>query len=492
MQTLILCVAPGPGKNLDIAPALLANAEYATEISDAKGEYDVIWAQDCALSSLFTPEGDADEDFWGAAWEHLKDEGILCVKGLAKFINVTMELQDFSRVVRQLASRFFLGRYQDDTHVFRKILELPRELTIPENLNALLRASKPIASLFDMNPNKEVCELVEKKSKVLLGGGIEGQVFYHPEWRTDVAVKRIRTSAKHIPESKKSPFPNPRGHIYKGGTGFLELLSTSLISELSDGTSRQGFSLHIPRVTGFFTCVNEASTYDVYIISELMQGGLDSWLRKNSKGNVPMVKAVIWQALYAIISINTLNWQHHDASPRNFLISDVKADEVFMNREIGKASRWIYKLERDVPQSDVDSGFHEWSLKNFRKVVKIADFGFLMHLEQSPETWTSNAPDAEFRVTHRLKLASDVNYFMATLAGFFHDSEATWSPLFQEWAGLAGIGVANIMAGLRFAGAGLWSPGLSKAFYATFRTKPEYDSWDTVKLLNSKFFAEVL
>ena len=481
MRSLILCAEPGPGKNTDIRPEILENADFGSDGELPEDQiYDVVWAQECSLDLLFTREGKLQDDFWMSVWNHLRPEGVFAVKGLRKYIGVTLQVQDFSDIIRAASKWFFLVGFADDTHAFRKILD-NADVTTIEELNDAMRMGQPLADLFNMDPEKEMCSIANKFG-VKLGEGAQGDVFYHPEWRTDVAIKRIRTQKRIIAGATKPFIRNPKQGVYSVTDGFLEMLSSSLIAELSDGTSDKGYSLHVPRFTGFFTCPGEmpglGTVYDLYIITELMQTDLKKELKFT--GDRQIMKSLVWQALYTLISINAIGWQHHDASPRNFLVSDVQPNEIFLNREIGKASRWVYRLNGK-----------SWSLKNFRKVVKVADFGFLVHLE-APEIHYSDELLPEFRVTNKLKRGADVNYFMITIMRQLDDS---FKPLFEDWWRLIkGPHVESLYATLlRTANAG--SPHTSQmaeVFTEFLRSTEKYDDWDTVELLSSPFFSDIV
>lgn len=550
MRSLILCVAPHvpgtterhPEKNLDIHSDVLENAEFAPDVNALKSlvlehqeesSYDVIWAQDCALDMLFTPDSDPKRDVWGLIWTLLKPGGVFTIRGLQKYIGVTHELQDFSHVVREVNSIFVLIAFRMNAHVFRKVtsmvrvnpdtlsptsLDLPGEVTTPEDLNAAMEGYKPLSDLFNLNPDKEVCEIAQHrgsaswmKPPVLLGGGAEGQVFHYPEWRTDVAVKRIITDHLFIPGATEPLIPKPSksahsSPIYWVEQGFLEVLSSSLISELSTGSGHNGFSLHIPRFTGFFTCLHDETQmnesggvqagpkYEIYVITELMQGSLEDALNAATSGRRPedllIAKSLIWQALYSLVSINALQWQHHDASPRNFLVSNVKRNELFLDMEIGKASRWVHKLELGGKR-------YEWSLKNFLKVVKIADYGILTH-EDDPIIESDQKYGDAYRIDGKMKGAFDVNYFMTTLPGSLRKANPVlFEPLFKEWYALMGVpkGLTphNVLTTFQNLGKfETWPESVTEVINYAFRSKPKYDNWNPISLLNSKFFSDVV
>lgn len=489
MRSLILCAEPGPGKNLDIMPEIVQNADFDPNVSQTglittNKMYQVIWAQECSLDLLFTRESDPNEEFWKSVWDHLDPGALFTVRGLRKYINVTLQVQDLSRIIRAVSKWFLLVAFQQDAHVFRKILE-GADVTTIEELNEAMQTAQPLHELFDMAPDKEICEIAAK-FKNQLGEGAQGQVFYHPEWRTDVAIKRIRTQKRIIPEATQPFIPLPKNGAYSVTDGFLEMLSSSLIAELADGTSDKGYSLHIPRFTGFFTCPGNlpgmGTVYDLYIITELMQTDLKAALQKNAK-DMKVVKSLIWQALYTLISINAIGWQHHDASTRNFLVSDVKADEIFLNREIGQASRWVHRLNGK-----------SWALRNFRKVVKVADFGFLVHLDDPMITYSDvKYVDVDFRVTNKMKRGADVNYFILTA---IENLGPSFAPFYETWWKLIGAPklendlyqtLWDVMMTRK-----PWSEDIEKVINRTFRTTEKYDDWDTIALLDADFFKDVV
>ncbi len=491
MQTLSLC----DGKN-SIQTLFDLHDEF-------KYTYDVVEAKQCMLKELFDIKDNQSipkYTVWLSIWFVLKSDGIFRIHNLKPFGS------------RFLISKIFiLINENNGVFTFKKVFDITPQITSPEDINDLMRKSQPLSRLFNLDPKKFICSIPFNKDIIELGSGAEGEVFVSPSWRSDVAIKRIQTRKRYIEGGTPKLFDKPRitstGHtIYDTDKGFLETLSSSYLNDLTTSSSVNGYSLHVPRFTGFFICPDEQSAvnqlnddpvYDIYIISELMQTTLRVWLRKEIsmlKPNIKKIKAVIWQALYAIISLNELKWQHHDASPSNFLIRNVIEDELFLENNIYQAQAWTYKLNIEGQKSI-------WSIKNMRILVKISDFGFMTRF-QDPQIHNTDSHKPSHRITNFMKKAVDVNYFLISLYFNFRkekDKEYILETLYEDWFTLMRRnnpslpeGIDDIMARFERFARNEPDPVMDNIFYDTLRSKEPYDSWNTSEILNSRFFADII
>jgi hypothetical protein len=460
-------------------------------ISDvAPDQYDQIKIGDCTMSELFEPDsGFLKIETWTQIWAYLKPHGVLLVGQILKLIGKSKILQDFSQIVRQLNSIFMLVGIEDDSDgkqlfVFAKVTN--PEIVTTEVLNDLIEAGKPLNSLFQhIRTSQEICTRVkfEEAHMKQLGRGAEGVVYYDPTWRTEAVIKMVANIGRYVPGDSKQLIKDPVKSTYHPGK-FLEVLSSSLLTGLTTGNDKHGFTFHVQRFTGFFTCI-EKEQYDLYLISEKMDDTFADWVLRDRP--VKTFKALVWQALYITISLNRLGWQHHDANCNNFLIKEIEQGDYFMSEDIGSAKEWIYKLD----------GL-EWSLQNVGAVLKIADYGFTTHFEYPVilgEDMDSNLEKVDYRVNNKMKGNADVNYFMTTLTGRLGKPSLIklFTPLYEEWCAL--IKAPKMLDPIREFRRFNWEKPegpVQDMMTSKYRLIEKYDQWDAMKLLNSKFFDDVM
>lgn len=485
LQDVIFCGNRTIAEDAGIDPTLVNNAVYLNlsleNLSDIGSQKcKTIWLLGCQIDALFG-EDDIVEEMWTALWKALIPSGVLAISGIVKKIGKTVELEDFNRIVRRLNAIFILIAQRDDLLIFRKIYKMLPDIVTTEQLNDLLDDAKDVTELFQpYKQGKEVCDIVTKYPKIYIGGGADGDVFHFPSWRSDVVIKKLESIAPYDP-SMPRPFDiEIEGRKY-GTRDFLEVFVGSLLNDLATGESQNGFTIHLPRFTGFFTCPHEGS-HDLYIIEEKFQTDMQHWIETNPT-EVTKLKIMIWQVLYTLVSLSELKWVHFDCSPRNIFVQILESESYFDHQQVGKAGTWVYRLNDK-----------EWKLKNVNIAVKIADFGYMHHFDNPQLALKPEISDIRFRVIDKFRRGVDIGYFMASLAfnmirnpGVFKKFE----PLYEEFLELMGTRIVNIEA--EFDKLLKSEPTeLDEFFEETSRLKASFENIDFSSLLDSKFFSDVM
>jgi len=450
------------------------------------GTYDEITSRDGLRSQLFESKWPyVKMSVWVKLHELLKSDGKLQIKK----INVPDFLSAMSRI-----NGLFLLVAEDENNelTFVKSNEMRPEIVTPDELNELLRKAKPVNQLFQhTNLDMQTCQIIKKTNKVILGSGMEGTVYYIPKWRSDVVVKIAENIHRYIPNHDPEMIVEQNLVKKSYESENTESLSNSLLNDLTTGQSNQGFSLHVQRTAGFFTCI-ENQSYDLVMLNEKMDGDLKTFFKKFykhfetnnvSNGDFKMFKAMVWQALFAIVSLNELGWLHQDASLHNFLVKKVSKDDTFLGNDIFSPSHWLYKLDN-----------RSWKVSNVHMIVKIADFGWTIHTKNPKISTSKYAPD-EYRMTQdEMQKGSDVNYFLACLA--YYAKNESWKRdienFFQYWFKLLDLeGIPDITDSIQN-----WTENdprnLEDILTSALRLEKKYDNWDTLAILDAPFFEGVV
>lgn len=441
----------------------------------------------CGLQSLFKV-GSPKMEIWSMLWEILGSKGneTLTIHGLNNLIKRSPELEDFSLVLRTLNNFFILLKFENDMHTFLKVNTLKPEIVTPEVLNKRLISGQEVTNLFEIPTKREknMCSIVSKEDdRKLIGGGVDGLVYYFHKWRTDVVIKRIPDIGMVIPNHEPEFRYNVEAEHYKS-QALIDVFASSLLNELTTGLSTSGFSMLIPRFSGFFTCAEDGE-YSIYLIEEKMDTDLEK-LFTTKKLSLETMKVMVWQSLYIMLSLNRLGWMHFDANPRNFFVSKLSGNDYFGGQEVGSAPEWYYKLDDRT-----------WLVKNCGYVSKIADFGYAHHFRSPFLSFWPPPEDPDYRVVNRFRPGVDVGYFMVGLASiliFDIKGFKEFEPLFQTWLELLDVKLPN-SASLETAFRNVLTdqPGpLADLFTSTFRITEKYETRDVFDLLDSNFFAEVV
>ena len=438
------------------------------------------WVVGCALDLLFDGKPEyVSEKMWDTLFAKLQNSGSLVITNIVDKIRKTKELEDFNAIIRQLANKWLLTSKHKNGYVFRKVETLNPAFVTPENLAIGIRNGERISSLFETQGGL-MCEVMQNndKNKIRLGKGVQGAVYFYPEWRSDVVVKRIITKIPFLPD--KVPGFSPEDGKYVLESDYIEPFALALLNDLE-----YGHTIHLPRVTGFFSCISEKEDmYAFNIIMEKLDGDLKRWLNFENDGD--KMKAMIWQCLYILIAFSRMGWEHFDSSPANFLVSKVNPDDLYEGAPIGSAKNWIYKLNGK-----------SWKLKNCGYIAKLADFGFTYHF-QDPiiklDTSDVNYDPEKYLLTNIKTQGGDVGYFMMALAYTFNNNHELKfiMPLFEEWVDIIEAPKsANVMKEIDMFIRRQKSVFETVAF-DTLRLRPDYAKKDPSALLDSPFFASVL
>jgi serine/threonine protein kinase len=369
-------------------------------------------------------------------------------------------------------NRFFIPIGEEkDWNIFMKAVTLTPEIVSPETIVDLMTKREDLNPLFNQKvETSEICRVIGRetsRSGISLGKGSQGEVYYIPSWRSDAVVKLVRNAVW-----KQDPvFTEPVKGVYYGDN-LVEVLSGSLASQLLPGKSHEGYLLHLQRYMGFFTCLgSDASYYDFYLINELATGDLYNYLRKVQ--SLRELKVLLWQSIFSLHVLNTLEYFHQDASVTNIFYKVLKQDDQILGYDIFSAKEFVYRLEG-----------REWTLPNVGKIVKVADFGFMTHLAD-PMVFAQQY-DPGYRIENTNKGAYDISYFIYTLLHYVEKHpkfQFDLQPLFDEW-----FTAMNKKPGLRT------TKELETVGILTEKSRPTElaEKWNPLVILDGPFFSEVL
>jgi len=315
-------------------------------------------------------------------------------------------------------------------------------------------------------------------SGTLIGEGNEGSVYYAKDWWSEVVIKRV----EDVEAAEDQVIDDPVDGVYTGNR-FGEMLGASLLDSLLDGNDENGYLYQVQRYAGFFTCGEPTLGVDLYLINEKMDGDLKHFFNDFAFGKFTEqeFKVVLWQSIFALVCLSELDYYHHDSSPQNFLYRRVQPGELFLGAEVGSSETWTFQL------SDETGLTRKWKLPNVRLVSKTTDFGFLRHLKKP---YLFGYQDPNYRVDNSPKGFADVNYFMASL---MHTAEGhaklkkNLMPLIAEWFDL--LGIDKNYLDVAYPRAVLLQTG---DMLPTLRMDQRHDNWDPLRLLEGKFFADIV
>jgi hypothetical protein len=401
----------------------------------------------------------SEEIPWKDIWMVMKDKSLLRIKRDLRFNFLIDSVQ---------MNEFFIPlKEKKNWNIFIRIVTLKPEITSPQTISNLMQSSQDINHLFvNKGGNPQICGIVLSEHKISgkkLGSGAEGAVFHIPSWKSDVAIKEIKNAVL------KTFFNAPIEGVYSSEI-LTEVLSGSLVTELLSGTKKEGYLLHVQRYTGFFSCLNQNSNYDFYIVGELADGDFGNYLLQTM--DLKELKVLIWQTLFSLYALNVLKFFHQDCSTRNIFYKILKPGDEFLGNDIYSSSYFTYRLRGK-----------EWTLPNVGKIVKIADFGYMSHLSE-PMVFVPQTPPG-YRIGNEKKGAYDISYFMISLFHFVEKKSPKFdiSPLLAEWLVLLGKD-PNIRTSDMLVSNGI----INK----TYRPTELAEKWDPLVLLNGSFFSDVV
>lgn len=372
--------------------------------------------------------------------------------------------QDFFKLFHLLREHFIPYSETTNYHILALLNTVTPDIVSPDVVADLMQRAQPLNHLFNRK-DLAICGVLDPRftRQIRIGKGNEGEVFYVPTWWSEVVVKK----ALNVAHVGKQVVQDPIDGAYTGNF-FNEVLGASLLNELLEGKGEHGFLYNIQRYAGFFVC-NEGQAFDLYLISEKMDGDLRQYL--NQTGNLRELKVLLWQAIFTLVCLNSLEFYHQDSAIQNFLYKRVQPNETFRGAAIGRSESWVFRLE--------DRG---WRLPNVDLVVKTADFGFLTHMKR-PNLLAHQVPD--YRMENRSKGFSDVSYFLVTVLDYVEKNPFALDleELFDEWLALLGLDVK---------GERIETLKENEDLLPTFRFSPKHDKWDPIALLEGKFFADVV
>lgn len=428
--------------------------QYKIDTNDLKG----LFSYDSNSFNEIIMECTDKKVKWKSLWSILQDRGLLRMKRTNRQ-NFTLDFGDMND--------FFLPLREDgEWNTFVKITTVTPQIISPETIVQYMKTSRNLNDLFThKGKNPEVCDVtisLARKGAKKLGAGSEGSVFHIPEWRSDVVVKEIKDVYG------KNFLDDPIEGVYTGGL-LTEVLSGSLTTRLLSGSEEEGFLLHLQRYVGFYSCIDDKSKYNFYMVSELATSDFKIYLDKAS--DLREVKVLLWQTIFSLHALNVLEFYHQDASYNNVFVKNLEPTDEFLGNNIFSAESYIYRL----------NGM-EWTLPNVKKIAKIADFGYTTHLS-NPMVFVRLA-DPQFRIGNSHKGAYDVSFFLRTVYYLFSRGlKVNLKPLIEEWLTLMGFD-SNLGPGKDLIQAGVVTE--------EYRPTEKAEKWNPVDLLNGQFFSDIL
>lgn len=426
----------------------------------------------------------------------LVDGGTLTIQD--KFLIDVIQNMHFNELVEEINRYFVLTRVSRDQIMMQKVDTLHPEIVAPKDLNDAIEKSQPLNILFNKSPDKFVCQL-ESRTDRKLGAGIQGAVYSLKEWKSDVVIKRVKTRIQYRPNPVPI-FSDPVNGNYSQPLDVIEILASSVLGEIANGQHENFFSLHFPRYSGYFICpsikyATEDQVAVIYLIIEKLE---PRTLIKYLDSNISDVelKTVVWQSIFAIITMNRAGWSHQDSSDKNFLLRNVEDIE------------WRGVSTKDVDYFSYELDGKEFKVKKTKYIPVLTDFGFgVREIKPKIEASDIGKIRKDFRAANNFRKGFDVNYFMATL--LMHRT-TKFDLLFKRWLELLNDSVTeqrnkfylgnfpNDITSLKNhmntgSTYGFGTHAYGKLLeLATGRVKEPYDHWDPTLILTDSYFDDIM
>lgn len=410
----------------------------------------------------------------------------------------------FGNLVHKLGSTFVLFRDYDEEQnprmIFKKIKTLTPEITSPEAINEIISRSGDVSDGFNKDPEKFICQTVgNKKLRLVLGSGAQGSVFQVKEWRSDVVVKELTIDMQY-----REPFvlfAKPKKGNYEVEYDQIEVLASAALSEVASGERSDLFCLHFPRFAGYFTCPIPkrlgGTRVGLYLIIEKLENlNFMKYMKsfKGGKEELKTVKTNIWQALFAIFTMNKLGWMHQDSSDKNFLMRDTKNFH-WRGQNLSEANGLVYYFNGKRYVTSVTE-----------KIPVLTDFGYSFRnrldsarMADQPNIYSTENDSGPFRLNNRFRKSFDAGYFLMTIIPFglpTYNFHKELEPLFKKIVDMlmksnpkVKIDFDELMEEYHKRRK---EREIKKIVTEKWRIREEFDECDFQSLLDDEFFADVV